>query len=516
MKELIRALRPVKNRLRFGRMLRGAAAGFAAGGAAALILMAVSVFVPLQNRWILAAAAAGGCVLLGAAVNALRPVKDAEAARAADGCGLQERAVTALEAAGKAIPEGKAAGMLEAQKRDALEHLRALDAKKIPVRVSRRWLVCGAALLALCAAVSLIRGDGVRQAEARKLLGEKTAAMAEEIDTAEAKDEEGKSEAEKAELRKLTADLKRELLESRDEVDAMVALDKAEQRLEQMRQKTAGDAAQALADALRGAGMDQAADAMEGGDARSLAEALQGRDGEALREAAEGLEGDARELAEQIAEAMEKGEAAQAQMQAAMNAAQAAQAQAQQGAQQPSGQQASSAQASASQGSSGMKGALQQALAGMKASLGGGTAQQPGQNMSGASGSGAGNKGQNGGGAGTGSTNEEQKGGGKAQQGTSGGGDRPPEYKEEKFESIYDPEKAETATRDVMTEQNRTGEDSVQIEAGPGKGTLEGNVPFRQVIGEYAEAEAQAAESARLTQEQKQWVDEYFRKLTDE
>ena len=41
-------------------------------------------------------------------------------------------------------------------------------------------------------------------------------------------------------------------------------------------------------------------------------------------------------------------------------------------------------------------------------------------------------------------------------------------------------------------------------------------MPFRQVIGEYAEAEAQAAESARLTQEQKQWVDEYFRKLTDE
>jgi len=515
MKELIRALRPVRNRLRLGRMLRGAAMGFAIGGAAALILMAVSVFVPLQNRWILAAAAAGGCVLLGAAVNALRPVKDAEAARAADGCGLQERTVTALEAAGKAIPEGKAAEMLEAQQRDALEHLRALDPKKIRIRVSRRWLICGAAMLALCAAVSLIRGGGVQQAEARKLLGEKTAAMAEEIDTAEARDEEGKSEAEKAELRKLTADLKRELLESRDEVDAMVALDKAEQRLEQMQQKTAGDAMQALADAMRGAGMDQAASAMESGDARSLADALQGTDAEALREAAEGLEGAAKELAEQIAEAMKQGEASEAQMQAAMNAAQAAQAQAQ-AAQQASGQQASSAQASASQSSSGMQSALQQALAGMKASLGGSTASQSSQNASAISGSGSGSKGQNGGGAGTGSTNEEQQGGGKAQQGNTGGGNRPPEYKEEKFESIYDPEKAETATRDVMTEQNRTGEDSVQIEAGPGKGTLEGNVPFRQVIGEYATAEAQAAESARLTQEQKQWVDEYFRKLTDE
>ena len=67
-----------------------------------------------------------------------------------------------------------------------------------------------------------------------------------------------------------------------------------------------------------------------------------------------------------------------------------------------------------------------------------------------------------------------------------------------------------------MTEQQQLGKDSVQIETGPGKGSLEGNVPYRQVIGEYAETEAQAAESAHLTREQKEWVDEYFRQLTDE
>ena len=67
----------------------------------------------------------------------------------------------------------------------------------------------------------------------------------------------------------------------------------------------------------------------------------------------------------------------------------------------------------------------------------------------------------------------------------------------------------------MTTEQNRLGEDSVQIETGPGKGTLEGSVPYGDVIGEYAEAETQAADSARLTQEQKQWVDEYFRRLTE-
>ena len=67
-----------------------------------------------------------------------------------------------------------------------------------------------------------------------------------------------------------------------------------------------------------------------------------------------------------------------------------------------------------------------------------------------------------------------------------------------------------------MTEQNSLGKDSVQIETGPGKGSLEGDVPFRQVVGEYAEQEAAAAEAARLTKEQKEWVDEYFRRLTEE
>lgn len=484
MKELIRALRPVKNRIRFGRAVRGAAAGFAAGCAAALIVTMVSVFVPVPDRWIAAAALPEAGALLGALAVALRPVKDREAARAADACGLRERAVTALEAAHRPPADEKTAGMLEAQRLDALEHLRALDPKQIRFRAPVRQLACGAALLALCAAVFLIPGDGVRKAAAQKQLGEKTAAMAERIGALAAEEEAGRSEKEKAELRKLTEELKRELRDSRDDVDAMVALDKAETRLEQIRRRDAGNVLQELADAMRNAGMDAAAEAVESGNARSMAAAAAELDADALREAAQGLEGEAKELAEQMAEAMKQGNLTEAQMQAFLSAAQ----------QSP----------------------MMQALTGMKAAMSGGSPQNANMNgdMNG-NGAGSGNsrEGQNGGGAGTGSTNEEQQGGG--QQSGSGGGNRPPEYKEAKYERIYDPEKAETASRDVTTEQNRLGEDSVQIETGPGKGTLEGSVPYGDVIGEYAEAETQAADSARLTQEQKQWVDEYFRRLTE-
>ena len=149
----------------------------------------------------------------------------------------------------------------------------------------------------------------------------------------------------------------------------------------------------------------------------------------------------------------------------------------------------------------------------MKGSLGvpGQTGNQGGQ----------GSGGQNGGssagsGAGTGTTNKEQEGSSPIRQKSGSKGNRPAEFKQTEYETIYDPEKVDKASRDVMTEQNSLGKDSVQIETGPGKGTLEGDIPFREVVGEYAVQEAQAAESAHLTREQREWVDEYFRLLTDE
>ena len=487
MSELLKALRPVKNRIRLGRLLRGAAAGLAAGGAAALALLAVTSFVPLESRWAAAGAIAAGCVLLASAANALRPVDNREAARTADRCGLRERTVTALELAGRETPAGTAAEIEEAQQRDACEHLKALDVRKIRLKAPKRLLAAGAALLILCAGTLLIPGDGDRIAAQRKSLRDKMVQTACEIDEAEAKEESGKAESEKSELRKLAADLKRDLENSRDDVDALVALDKAKNRLEEIRRKTAGDALKDLADALRNAGMDAAAQALENGNAAEMNAALAEISADELRKAAEGLSGEAMEMTEQLAQAAEQGEMSGEAMQAMLSG-------------------------------TGQLSSLQQVLSALQAKLGAGqNASSQGQQNGSGGGQGAGkNGGKTGGGAGTGSTNEEQQGSGSGHQASSGKGNRAPEYKEAEYETIYDPEKVDAATRDVMTEQQQLGKDSVQIETGPGKGSLEGNVPFRQVIGEYAQTEAQAAESAHLTREQKEWVDEYFRRLTDE
>ena len=497
MEEFLKALRPVKRRLRLRRCVHGAGTGFAAGALAALILLTVTSFVPLRNRWLIAAACLAGCTLSAGLGSALWPVDARKAAKAADACGLRERSVTALELAG-----GPETEMIRFQRKDACESLQALDTKQIRPGFPRRQAILGAGLLILCAGTLLLPGGGDRAAAARQALEQKTAAMSEAADKAAEADEAGMTEKEKAELRKITEDLKRDLSASRDELDVMVALDKAEQQLEKLhagqpQEKTAGDAAEAmneLRQAMENAGMDSGAlqslpEAAASGNAEAVNAALSQLDAKQMKQLAEALAGDAKSLAEQLAQAAETGEITDNQLQAMIS-----------GLQSPT-----------------KAGALQQAVSGMQASLSGAGAQDGEQNGQGANGSGQGKQGgQPGGGAGSGTTNEEQKGGGSGQKSSSGKGSRPPEFKQGEYETIYDPEKAETASRDVMTEQNSLGKDSVQIETGPGKGNLEGDVPFRRVVGEYAEQEAAAAEAAHLTKEQKEWVDEYFRRLTEE
>ena len=123
---------------------------------------------------------------------------------------------------------------------------------------------------------------------------------------------------------------------------------------------------------------------------------------------------------------------------------------------------------------------------------------------------------QAGSGAGEGSTNEEQKGssqnGGSHTEGSKG-----PQYKEEQYETIYDPERTERSLEDVMTAQDRLGDEgSIQLETGPGRGNTGGNVPWNEALNDYAETEARAADRENLTVQERQWVNNYFALLTEQ
>ena len=413
MKEVLKALRPVKRRLRRNRFLKGAAAGLAAGLGAAAATQAAAFFIPVQDRALWAAAAAAAVTVLTALGNALRPVRNEEAAKAADACGLKERAITALEGGDEPIRR--------LQRKDACGALEKLDVKKIRPGSVRKALTAALCCAAALACLILIPSPKDSDAEARKVLTRTDG--------------------------------------SRDAADALVALDRAEKRLEEFRQKTAGDAAEG-SETGNGENSDRGSGAGENG------------------------------------ETGDPGQAAPGQQQAAAGTV-------------PTAAQMKTLQAMAA-----LKGAVSPAGAGsMYAQAALGT--QGGQSGSGASGTGNGNKAGNG--AGEGSTNEEQTGGGKSGSSGHAEGTRPARYKEEQYETIYDPEHIDKAKQDAATDQNRlSDEDSLQLETGPGRGSLSGDVPWGEALQDYADTEARAADRENLTIQERQWVDEYYRLLTEQ
>ena len=467
--ELKRALRPVKNRIRRNRFLRGAAAGLAAGLAAAVLLQAAAFFMPVPDRGLWAAAAAAAVTLLAAAGNAARAVKDVTAAQAADGCGLQERAVTAIEPGDGPIRE--------LQRRDACEALKKLDVKKIRPGSVKKTLPVILGCAVLLGGMLLVPSPQDGTAASRKALNRTLQQGRDMIEQAAEEDEKRLAdEKQKSELRKITADLDRELRDSRDAADALVALDRAEQRLDQLRQQTARDAAAGAAgdsgtgdkgnsagseSREPGSGDNQTADGSAAANAAGSAAAGQLQTLQALTD-----------LKNLVNPSLQAGNGTQAN----------------------GGQQGNQAG---------------QTVSGMSGNSG-----QTGQNGAGMSG--AGTSGKTGSGAGEGSTNEEQQGG---QNGSNSiaRGNRDPKYKEGQYETIYDPERLGKERQDMMTEQNRTSDEgSVQIETGPGQGNTDGYVPWGEALQEYAETEARAADRENLTVRERQWVSEYYRLLTEQ
>lgn len=456
MKEVLKALRPVRARIRRNRFLRGAAAGLAAGLAAAVLLQAAAFFTPVPDRGLWAAAAVAAVTLLTAAGNALRPVKDVTAAKAADACGLKERVITALEGADEPIRQ--------LQRRDACRALKDLDVKRIRPGSVKRSLLAALGCAAVLVTLLLVPNVQDPAAAARKALTRTLEEGRKAIEQAAEEDEKRLPEEKKSELRKITEDLKRELGNSRDAADALVALDRAEQRVEQMQKQTAGDAA---------AGQDaDAGETAEGSETQG-----QGS-GEAAVQAAMAQAGTALSSADATAAQMKTLEALAA-LQGLVN---------------PSLQ-------------NGQNGQNAQSAAGM-------TGKKGSQNGEGnGSGSGSGDKA--GGGAGEGTTNEEQKGSGSS--GPINKGNRDPRYKEVEYETIYDPEHIDKAKEDKLTEQFRLGdEDSLQIETGLGKGNTSGDVPWSEALQEYADTESRAADRENLTVRERQWVNDYYRLLTEQ
>ncbi len=486
MNALHKALRPTKRRLRLLRAMDGLQWGLLLGAACCVLVMIISFFVPLMHRtyYLL-------CTLVlpvvGTLIGAALHLGSYRAACAADKAGLKERAQTALT-----LQNGSA--MTECLMEDAIRNLEALEIKAaFPFAADKKRMLALLCTCALCGALFLIKNPQDQVLKTQAQFQQEAQKLAQEAQKALDKAAEALTPEELTELRKLMGDLARELAQSRDSRDALMALDQAEKALERL--TNAQQALQSAAEALQNAGMDAAAQAMEAGDAQQLSEALSNES--AAQAAAEALDAAASATSGQASQAL----SAAASMLRAGNASGAV----------------STLQNAASLGN------MQALLSSMRSALGSG--QGLGQGLGSGQGKGSGNgQGQgigqsegDGGGGGAGKGTTSQDAGytpGSDRQRQSGTGQA--EYREVPYESIYDPTWL-SAGGEMVNETGAVGEgESTRINLAPGLGDATNTVPYNEVIAQYAQTAAKAAQNPDLPAYKQQWINDYFAALTSQ
>ena len=476
---MARALRPARRRLRRGNGRSGWQWGLITGLCLAVALTFLSFLMPIEYRAERAVILVLCCLFLGLATGLCIPVSDARAARAADRNGLSERAQTALEL------EQSDAAMYDLQREDALAALNAFDARRIPMPGFKHPLRIQAGLCLLCALLLLLPDPQKQAVLERQAFRQELEGLQEKLEQAEDAQRETLSSVDRAALQKFTQALKKELAESRDREQAMLALSDAQERLEAERAKTAREAA-VLAEAMRGAGLSEALAALQNGDRAALSEALQNAGTAALSAAAEALN---RGNASAAAEALQSGGSA---LQAGLSQLSGA--------------------LSAMKG--GMKGA-QQTGSSVQSGAQGSSGQGTGSTGQSGAGGNAFNNRQGGGGAGQGTSNEDAGYSEGAQQGGRRGSETG-RYREKEYERIYDPTRLNASETALSAELERGEGDSAQAEAGTAPGTLGDTVPYRQVVAEYEQTAVQAADRAAVSQAERAWINEYFTYITQE
>lgn len=454
MNELRKALRPIRLRVRHQRLHRGVALGAGIGSLAAASIGAAGFFLPIASKPVLCCCTLLLGMVIGGVIGFACPVSMMHAARLGDAHGLQERLQTAMTCPGDSPME-------QLQRQDALSALGSFSPTCLPLPSTRKAWLCAGAAAVLCAGLCLAPNPQDALVAQQTAFADAMAAAAQQVQ--ELTPGEGLSEENQQEARKLVEDLSRQLGQAQEPTEALLAISEAEERLEALQQRMACEAQSALQAALSTQGMDALAQALNTGDVQQITQVLESLNAQSLTDASQQLTGDGQKLLQQAAQSLQAGNTS-----AALTQLQAI-----------------------SQSASAQLSQLAKGLSGLRGQAG---------NQSGA-------------GAGRGTTNEDQT----AQLPDTSGyhGDEHPRYRETQYERIYDPTSLEADQTSLSAQSPQSDGESIQVELGPGAGSLDGTVPYTQVAQEYAQAASQAADSQSLTQQQRQWVADYFSALTE-
>ena len=230
-KELLQAIRRSRQKLNIAKLIDTCVFCLAYAGVAAIVLEAVSLWIPFYYVHLCVGIVIGIALIVGIIYAVIKRTSMREAAQQIDTFGLKERVQTAYE---QMADESPLAGM---QRHDAAEQLqKKLDAKQIRIRLlpSRRHLAAAFLALAVAATLACVPSQARELANTRHAIHqeakEKQKELSELADAIEKMDTSELTDEQKARLAKLKEALDRSMQELA-RVDSEEALDAAQSKL---------------------------------------------------------------------------------------------------------------------------------------------------------------------------------------------------------------------------------------------------------------------------------------------
>lgn len=213
-KELLQAIRRSRRKLNIAKLIDTCVFCLAYAGVAAIVLEAVSLWIPFYYVHLCVGIVIGIALIVGIIYAVIKRTSMREAAQQIDTFGLKERVQTAYE---QMADESPLAGM---QRHDAAEQLqKELDAKQIRIRLlpSRRHLAAAFLSLAVAAALAFVPSQARELANTRHAIHqeakEKQKELSELADAIEKMDTSELTDEQKARLAKLKEALDRSMQE---------------------------------------------------------------------------------------------------------------------------------------------------------------------------------------------------------------------------------------------------------------------------------------------------------------
>lgn len=230
-KELLQAIRRSRRKLNIAKLIDTCVFCLAYAGVAAIVLEAVSLWIPFYYVHLCVGIVIGIALIVGIIYVVIKRTSMREAAQQIDTFGLKERVQTAYE---QMADESPLAGM---QRHDAAEQLqKKLDAKQIRIRLlpSRRHLAAAFLSLVVAAALAFVPSQARELANTRHAIHqeakEKQKELSELADAIEKMDTSELTDEQKARLAELKEALDRSMQELA-RADSKEALDAAQSKL---------------------------------------------------------------------------------------------------------------------------------------------------------------------------------------------------------------------------------------------------------------------------------------------